>query len=91
MTKLFVDYAKLQDRQQKACQEARERLKTKGLVFPVYTSAIQPDAYHKLLMAYSEAEANLVVEILREPEGGLRPFVMDNVAPRKMGWDGYSD
>lgn len=91
MNKVYVDYAKLQKRQEEACQAARERLKAKGIFFPVNSSSIPQDEYYDHLRAYSEAEAAIIVEIMQSHEGGERPLVVDSVKPRAMGWEGYSD
>lgn len=91
MTKLYIDHAKLLDLQEKAIEEARTILKAKGITYPVFSSAIPDDENYGRLLAYAEQEAALIVQILRRPQGGERPLVVDNVKPKKQYGNSWYD
>lgn len=92
MAKNIPNYANannLQDQQNKAIKEARDLLKQQGVEYPYYDAKLSPDENYGRLLAYSEQESALVVQIMRKPVTP-RPLVMDNVEP-KQGWTGYYD
>ena len=90
MTKQYIDHAQILAKQQRAIEQAKERLKARGIYYPICDSNLSYDENYERLMKYSALEAEEIVKILREPSGP-RPLEIDNVKPKKMGWDGYSD
>lgn len=55
-----------QQLQEKALQWAKERLKIKGVFFPLLDSKKSPEENHEAFLAYGQAEADLVREYLHQ-------------------------
>lgn len=91
MTKTYIDHAETIAKQDRAVAEAKRRLNARGIYYPICDGSLSPDENYQRIMQYSRIEAEEIVKILREPAGGVRPLELDNVKPKKMGWDGYSD
>ena len=91
MTKQYIDPSESIAKQERAIIEAKRRLNGRGIYYPVCDGNLSPDENYQRIMQYSRIEAEEIVKILREPAGGARPLEIDNVKPKKMGWDGYSD
>jgi hypothetical protein len=90
MSKPYIDHAETFAKQQKAMEQARANLESRGVFYPVGDSSISPEENYQRLMEYSEIEAHEIVKMLREPSGP-RPLVIDNVKSKSKGWDGYND
>lgn len=90
MTKTYVDHAQAVAKQARATEEAKNRLNARGIFYPICDSKVSAEENYARILSYSEQEAREIVKILREPSGP-RPLELDNVKPKKTGWDGYSD
>lgn len=91
MTKNYFDYARTLEHQQKAMNEAKQRLKSRGIHYPLYDLSLSPDENYQYVLTYSEIEANEIIKILREPDGASRPLAKDNVEPKKEWGNSYYD
>lgn len=76
----FQNAQAARDRQEKAIERARELLKQQGVEYPVFDAKLSVEENYGRLLAYSEQETALVVQLMREPPNP-RPLVFDNVKP----------
>lgn len=80
----YLNAENILDKQNRAIEEARSELRTKGVYFPVRYPGMSDIEYHDSLLNYAKQEAALIVKILRRPAGGERPLAIDNVEPKKQ-------
>lgn len=85
----FANALEMQKAQNKAISQARSLLSAKGIEYPYRTSEMTDEEFYGLLLSYSEQEAALVVQFMRQPSGP-RPLELDNVKP-KTDWGSYYD
>ena len=78
-----------QDRQEKATLQAKASLKSQGIEQPVWDPNLTPEVNYENLKAYSEREAGLIVQFMRQPSGP-RPIELDTTNERKE-WNRYND
>lgn len=90
MTKQYIDHAQALAKQEKAIEQARERLKARGIYYPMCDAKLSDAENYGRIMSYSEQEAAEIVKILREPSGP-RPLEVDNVQPKKDWGRSYYD
>jgi hypothetical protein len=89
MSKPYIDHAETFAKQQRALEQARANLESRGIFYPLSDLRISLEENYQRLIEYSEIEAREIVKLLREPSGP-RPLVIDNVRPKPKGWEGYN-
>lgn len=89
MTK-YIDHAQALAKQERALEQAKERLKARGIYYPICDSRLSDSDNYERLMKYSALEAEEIVKILREPSGP-RPLEKDTVEPKKTWGNSYYD
>jgi len=82
--------------QQIASDKAKAKLKSMGILYPSYDTALGPEGNYKALMDYRAMEANLTIDYMRMPSGP-RPLSFDSTKKDKKNyepvkkWGGYND
>lgn len=80
----------LSDNHEKALKMAKDELKSRGLLYPLYDAKLSPEQNHERILAYAKEETMLYVQFLNKL-GGDRPLVTNTTEPKRQWGNSYYD